>query len=242
MSENGKYPQSIIKAINEVVSNTGYMQKTETHKMGYKYADELAVLAQVRPAMIKAGLVLMTSMRSQTGIDEQGVTDVMMEYTLAHIDGSVWPEKLTMGGRGKDMFTKGVGDKGIYKAITGAHKYFLFKLFLMPSGDDPEKSGPDTNGTLGKPQQHTKPKNKAAPDQATPDQIKGIMKALIGLGECNSMQDIKPALAYCSEALSKSIKRSADMTAKDADDVMFRIVADNERDLQAGEVPADAAV
>jgi hypothetical protein len=30
------------------------------------------------------------------------------------------------------------GDKGGYKAITGAEKYFLMKTFLIPTGDDPE--------------------------------------------------------------------------------------------------------
>jgi hypothetical protein len=31
-----------------------------------------------------------------------------------------------------------VGDKGIYKAITGANKYALLKPFLLETGDDPE--------------------------------------------------------------------------------------------------------
>ena len=30
------------------------------------------------------------------------------------------------------------GDKGIYKAMTGAEKYFLMKTFLVSTGDDPE--------------------------------------------------------------------------------------------------------
>jgi hypothetical protein len=29
-------------------------------------------------------------------------------------------------------------DKGVYKAYTGALKYFLMKTFLIPTGDDPE--------------------------------------------------------------------------------------------------------
>ena len=32
-----------------------------------------------------------------------------------------------------------VGDKGVYKAITGAVKYIFMKNFLIPTGDDPEK-------------------------------------------------------------------------------------------------------
>lgn len=31
------------------------------------------------------------------------------------------------------------GDKGIFKAITGGIKYILSSIFLIPTGDDPEK-------------------------------------------------------------------------------------------------------
>jgi hypothetical protein len=31
------------------------------------------------------------------------------------------------------------GDKGIYKALTGGAKYFLLKMFLIATGDDPER-------------------------------------------------------------------------------------------------------
>ena len=32
------------------------------------------------------------------------------------------------------------GDKGVYKAITGAIKYVYMKTFNIPTGDDPEKN------------------------------------------------------------------------------------------------------
>lgn len=44
-----------------------------------------------------------------------------------------------MWGQGVDS-----GDKGIYKAITGANKYFIYKLLNLPTGDDPE-SGNQTD-------------------------------------------------------------------------------------------------
>ena len=40
----------------------------------------------------------------------------------------------TIIGSGQDK-----GDKGPYKAYTGAQKYFLMKTFMIPTGDDPEK-------------------------------------------------------------------------------------------------------
>jgi hypothetical protein len=38
-----------------------------------------------------------------------------------------------MIGEGQDA-----GDKGPYKAMTGAQKYALMKTFMIPTGDDPE--------------------------------------------------------------------------------------------------------
>lgn len=35
------------------------------------------------------------------------------------------------------------GDKGIYKAITGAIKYIYMKTFNIPTGDDAEKESPE---------------------------------------------------------------------------------------------------
>lgn len=42
----------------------------------------------------------------------------------------------TVPGQGQDA-----GDKGVYKAVTGAIKYFFMKTFLIPTGDDPERDG-----------------------------------------------------------------------------------------------------
>jgi hypothetical protein len=46
--------------------------------------------------------------------------------------GEVLPASLFVG------YGADTGDKGIYKAMTGAEKYFLMKTFLISTGDDPE--------------------------------------------------------------------------------------------------------
>ena len=90
--------------------------------------------------MIKHGLVLIPSVNNASAIDEHGNTHVSVDYTLAHISGEIWPEKITAVGSGNDRAKNGsVGDKGVYKALTGANKYLLFKLFQIETGDDPEK-------------------------------------------------------------------------------------------------------
>lgn len=131
---------TIAKALHQVMEKVAYVQKTGKNDFhGYKYAGEADLLAVLRPAMIEAGLLLLPSNKSTSTIDEFGNVTVLMEYTLAHKDGDVWPEKLVSAGMGNDRAKNGsVGDKGVYKAITGANKYLLFKLFQIETGDDPE--------------------------------------------------------------------------------------------------------
>lgn len=131
----------ILTALSAIMSECGYVQKQGENKFhGYKYAGEANLLEVLRPAMVKHGLLLIPSHRDVTPPDQFGNTLVTVDYTLAHKDGEVWPEKITVVGCGNDKNKQGgVGDKGVYKAATGANKYLLFKLFQIETGDDPEK-------------------------------------------------------------------------------------------------------
>lgn len=133
--------KNIINALNKVMTTAGYVQKNAKNEFhGYKYASEANLLETLRPALIENGLVLIPSVNNVSPIDVHGNTLVTVEYTLAHISGEIWPDKITAIGCGNDMAKSGkVGDKGVYKAITGANKYLLFKLFQIETGDDPEK-------------------------------------------------------------------------------------------------------
>ena len=136
------HEQVIITFMNKVMAEVGYVQKKDENKFQkYKYAGEGALLAALRPSMVKHGLVLFPSVQSVSPIDEYGNTHVIMNYTLSHISGAVWPHTLQAAGSGNDRNSKGgVGDKGVYKAITGTNKYMLFKLFQLETGDDAEKA------------------------------------------------------------------------------------------------------
>lgn len=140
-SDTPVYPIKILAALNTVMAKVGYVQKQGENKFhGYKYAGEGNLLEVLRPAMVEAGLVLIPSHAEKSEIDAHGNVTVLVEYTLAHKDGDVWPEKIKVYGSGNDRAKSGaVGDKGVYKAATGANKYLLFKLFQIETGDDPEK-------------------------------------------------------------------------------------------------------
>ena len=57
-----EYPAKITKALHEVMSKVGYVQKKDKNKFhNYNYAGEAALLEVLRPAMLEAGLLLLPS-------------------------------------------------------------------------------------------------------------------------------------------------------------------------------------
>ena len=152
----------IIQALNSVMKDVSYVQKSSENKFhGYKYASEASLLESLRPAMIQHGLILIPSVGNVSPIDQHGNTMLTVEYTLAHVSGEIWPDKIIAVGCGNDKSKSGsVGDKGVYKALTGANKYLLFKLFQIETGDDPEKDE-------GAPPVQTVPNNAAPPKKVS---------------------------------------------------------------------------
>lgn len=145
--EENLSPEAVIlRAMNAVMDEVDYVQKKgENDFHGYKYATEADVLERLRPAMVKHGLILIPSVQQVSSVDQYGNTTVSIHYTLAHISGAVWPQPIIAAGCGNDKNKSGIGDKGLYKALTGANKYLLFKLFQIETGNDPEESAGDRN-------------------------------------------------------------------------------------------------
>jgi hypothetical protein len=131
--------KQILAALNAAMQEIGVVGKDGKNDFhGYKYASESDIIAAVRPVMVKHGLMLIPDVQS-VDKDLSGNTDVMVHYTLYHTSG----ECLTfhMPGSGNDLAKSGkVGDKGVYKAITGAGKYATRGLFHLETRDDPERT------------------------------------------------------------------------------------------------------
>ena len=133
----------ILTAIARVRDECGHIEKdgyNDFHK--YHYVSESALAGAVRPLMAAHGLVIIQGLAIDPPprIDEHGVTHLVLEFTLAHESGVVWPEKFRVACSGNDRDSKGKwSDKGAYKANTGGYKYFLNRLFMVDTGDDPER-------------------------------------------------------------------------------------------------------
>lgn len=106
---------------------------------GYDYATEQDMLNAVRIKLagekifisVKINKVEIKDFQNKKGETEL-LTTIMTTHTFH--DGETGESlECTSAGQGTDK-----GDKGIYKAITGATKYFISKNFLIPTGDDPE--------------------------------------------------------------------------------------------------------
>lgn len=136
----GPHNVNVLGAILRVMQRVGFVHKGgENEFHGYKYATEADTIAALRPALIAEGLIILPTISGAPRMDDHGNTHVMMAYRIFHAQSG---EGITVNipGSGNDRSSKGsVGDKGIYKAMTGAMKYMLRQTFMLETGDDPER-------------------------------------------------------------------------------------------------------
>lgn len=127
-----------MRAVMDAVRN---IPKTGVNPhFGYKYATDQDVFNAVRAAMVEHGLTLTLSIVevTRTPVGNKMHTCAKFEYTIygdadEHITGTWFAEAI------------GNDDKAINKCATAALKQLLLKLFIIPTGDDPDhdKGTPD---------------------------------------------------------------------------------------------------
>ncbi len=153
MSEDRK----LVKKLAEIQSLVRYIQKTgKNAAQGYKYVTEADVVDKIAEELAKRHLAIIPSMKSLSFREfslknggSQTVATLVMTYTIE--DGETGETRsYDIPGEGADS-----GDKQVYKAMTGSHKYSLMKLFKLETGDDPEQDE--------KPEPVAKPAAKAPP-------------------------------------------------------------------------------
>jgi len=140
--------KQVAKKLLAVMKAVKYVQKDGKNTFQhYNYASEAALIGAIRIHLIEAGLVLVPSVTEyQIHFSEyekngkpitNSLTSAIVEYTVIDADSG---ESITFRTLGQGADT---GDKGAYKAATGANKYALMKLLqaVKPTGskrDDPE--------------------------------------------------------------------------------------------------------
>jgi len=106
----------------------------------YKYITEAQYKALINEVISKIGLEFSSGVdevMSLAGSEKQpNARLVKMHFTLADVD-TGYSETESAFGEALDK-----GDKAIYKAYTGALKYFIANNFLIEGGDEAEKESP----------------------------------------------------------------------------------------------------
>ena len=118
-----------------------YAQKANRNQQqSYNYVSEADFLALLRPQLAAHGVVvnptyeviLQGELTTKSGSVMRTVT-LVGTFRFTHAASQTWVEVVTIG-EGTDQ-----QDKAPYKAMTGALKYAMRQLFLVETGDDPEK-------------------------------------------------------------------------------------------------------
>lgn len=160
--------KTLVKKLAEIMGNIGAVEKTGFNNFNkYKYTTEADVQAITSKKMAKANLMLIPyevehevkEVTTRKGNIEHLYTGT---WDFSVIDGDTGEElAVRVSGQGQDS-----GDKAAFKALTGAHKYALMKLFQISTGDDPERDE-DNNPT---PQPNNNRQNNAQPNYQQPPQ------------------------------------------------------------------------
>lgn len=143
----GKLAAKLAKILGEI----GQVPKSGHNSFhNYDYVTENDLVYAVRKKLSEHLVFVFSSVEEQTirivedGDRKSALTEVTTLHTF--VDGESGEQfSVRSKGQGAD-----VGDKGGYKAITGAMKYFLYKCFMIPTGDDPEADErTDVRGATG---------------------------------------------------------------------------------------------
>lgn len=123
--------------ITSEVSSIAKAGKNE--KQDYSYVKAEDVVRTVREKFVEHGVLMLTEAHSIEHFTDTGgkqfVTKVGLQIKLVNVEDADDTLDFEWIGAGADIG----GEKGLYKAYTGGIKYFLLNLFMVPTGDDPER-------------------------------------------------------------------------------------------------------
>lgn len=146
-------PKTLYGKLALVTGLIGQVRKSGVNTFHhYKYAKEADLVEAIRPLLSELGIWVWWSLfadpergikhherLSQMKKDDRGgsyetttLTAVTGQFKFVDADGNSTEAQIIMG------YGDDTSDKGLYKAYTGMEKYFLFKSFLVSTGDDPE--------------------------------------------------------------------------------------------------------
>ena len=201
MTKDGETVRSntLIKKLSKVMAEIERIPKNGTNEFHkYKYVTESDMVDALRGKLAEAGIMIIPSVEKttthlgaiQTRNGAQSLIDIEMTFTIYDSE-SDQQIVAKWSGQGSDS-----GDKGVYKAMTGAVKYFLMKMFLVSTGDDPE--GEKTPHTTA---------NKPTTPKATKEQQEAVVSLVMATGKPRPAQTWLDSLTVTqAEAFAKKLQ------------------------------------
>lgn len=190
--------------LRSILSTIERIEKDKKNEQGgYKYASEKAIKEVFHPLFMEHGLILvpvhqeLLNFTPPSGDKKSYITTVLCRFKIIDLESGaeLMLEQIASGG---DTL-----DKGTFKAVTGAIKYVLTTLFLIPTGDDPEND----ESKKGRQQPQARPGQRSQQDPEsviTEAQGKRIFAlATAGGVPVSAVKEIVGAYGYVS---SKEIK------------------------------------
>lgn len=129
------YSVKVATKIAAVMGKIEYLKKDGKMEFGttkYNFLSEAKITKELREKTLEVGLVIVPIGCDVIELLNQSEA-VEMEYAIIDIESGEGIE-VKIAGKGKD-----VGDKSMYKAMTGAYKYMQRQTFAIPTGEDPDK-------------------------------------------------------------------------------------------------------
>lgn len=190
--------KNIQEAMLAIYGKVGYVQKTTSPNLNYKFASETGFIQEVRPAMIENGVTVsvikMDNLTQESYTTKNGA--LMMRSTVhgvvrfSHVSGTY--QDVEVYGEGSDS-----GDKSVNKAMTDLYKYALRQTFMIETGDDPDKDA--SEAPAEKPAEKSKQRKVETPESGeTFDYLSGKIVLLfankLGLETKDTVQALNELL------------------------------------------------
>lgn len=151
--------KNLYQRLLDITEEVGKIDKTGRNtQQGYAFIEQAQVVAEVRTAMVKHGVMIMpeitdrkidrfdvTRSSGKAGVDIHAT--VKSRYTVINADNP--DERFTCAWDGGEAIDS--SDKATNKAGTASHKYFLMKLFNISDKDDPDTHTPELPRSVSRP-------------------------------------------------------------------------------------------
>lgn len=213
MTEKRTFLQKL-QALQDEMGAFAWEKDGINRHQSYKYISEKQYKSNFKTALKKAGLIWKMEL-----IDREFVPAISdkMHMVLCTFKGQIIDpetgerEEYVFGGSGADN-----GDKALYKAVTGAHKFFLASNFNVAEDNDPESDeaeAPKVSNIPPTPEKREEIKEGLIDKdgKATKMQITSLKKALKLLREADPEQEeFIAAVAEKTENFTKISKKACE--------------------------------